>query len=378
MLKVDSTAGTLVVAVLVAVAIAYTASNLSHMAMRDGGNGSRKSAQSASATPVKTTIAATNAGTADWVASAPGRVDPWGGDIRVAAETSGKVLRVIAKQNDRVSSGDLMVLLDDVDAQLRLRAAEANEALRKRERDSGTVGRSVLDRREIEDAFADAERAMHKARIRLDQALLDAASGTGNPKAIGAARAGIERGEADLRKKRNAWEVEKNKDNAALPTRAESALTAARSDLALAEQALERTRIRAPADGTVLQIEARVGETVVPNPSAPIALLGDLTRLRVKAEVEERNISNIRVGQLVVVKSNSFPDQEFTGKVYRIAKALGGPELGPRGPRRPNDLDVLETMIEMDTADVLLPGMRVDVFFRPDTTANTTGSIRTN
>jgi HlyD family secretion protein len=365
----DSTAGTLIVAALVAISIAYTANNLTQMATRENTAKVKRIAPVAekSVTPTQA-----------WSASAPGRVEPWGGEIRVAAESSGRVERVIVKQNDRVAEGDLLVLLDDKDQTLRLRAAEAMEALRKRERDAGTVGKSVQDRRKIEDDFAAAERAMHLARMRLDQALLDVNAGTGGPASVAAARARISLAQAELRKKRDAWEAEKVKENAPLPTRTESALTAARTELALAEQALERTRIRAPADGTVLQLDARLGESISPTTATPIAVIGNLQKLRVKAEVEERDISKIRVGQQVIVKSNSFPDQEFVGKVFRIAKSLGGAQLGPRGPRRPSDLDVLETLIEMESAGTLLPGMRVDVYFRPDATAEGRARTRTN
>lgn len=371
MLKMDSTGGTLVVAALVAIAIAYSASNLTQMAGRDNATTSKR-------TPPASQKLAASAPAQNWSASSPGRVEPWGGETRITTETPGKVVRVIAAQNDRVTAGDLLVLLDDKDALHRLRSAEAVEALRKRERDTGTVGQTVQDRRKVEDAYATAERAMHKARMKLDQALLDTDAGKGNAAVTAAARAAIALAQIDLRKKREAWEAERAKSGTPLPTRTESALTAARADLALAEQALDRTRIRAPSDGTVLQIEARSGETVAPNPLVPVAVIGDLSKLRVKAEVEERDISKIRIGQLVVVRSNSFPDQEFTGKVYRIAKSLAGPQLGPRGPRRPNDLDVLEALIEMDTSGVLLPGMRVDVYYRPDTTAEQRQNTRTN
>lgn len=57
--------------------------------------------------------------------------------------------------------------------------------------------------------------------------------------------------------------------------------------------------------------------------------------------------------------------REFQGRVSTIAAALGTAKLVPRGPKRPNDLDTLEVLIEV-TGDGLLPGMRVDVFFKPD------------
>ena len=71
----------------------------------------------------------------------------------------------------------------------------------------------------------------------------------------------------------------------------------------------------------------------------------------------------------VIVRADPFPGRDFTGKVTRMAKLMGQSKISQRGPRRPNDLDALEVMIELDTADLLLPGMRVDVLFKPDATA---------
>ena len=41
-----------------------------------------------------------------------------------------------------------------------------------------------------------------------------------------------------------------------------------------------------------------------------------------------------------------------------------------RGPRRPNDVEVLEAMVDLDGLPPLLTGMRVDVFFKHDATAS--------
>ena len=145
----------------------------------------------------------------------------------------------------------------------------------------------------------------------------------------------------------------------------------------LAVTALERTRIRAPRDGTVLNVSARVGETATPSPEQVLLLMGDVSALKVRAEVEERDAAKVRVGQSVVVKSDAHPGREFAGKVASLAPALGPGKLGQRGPRRPNDVDVLEVVVDMEGQPPLLPGMRVDVFFKPVETVQ--GAIqRTN
>jgi HlyD family secretion protein len=96
-----------------------------------------------------------------------------------------------------------------------------------------------------------------------------------------------------------------------------------------------------------------------------LLLLGDVSALKVRAEVEERDAAKVRVGQVVVVRSDAYQDREFNGKVASLAPSLGPGKLGQRGPRRPSDVDVLEVVVDMDGQPPLLPGMRVDVFFRP-------------
>jgi HlyD family secretion protein len=52
--------------------------------------------------------------------------------------------------------------------------------------------------------------------------------------------------------------------------------------------------------------------------------------------------------------------------VSSLAPSLFAPRIGPRGPRRPTELEVLEVTVALEGAIPLLPGMRVDVFFRRD------------
>jgi HlyD family secretion protein len=82
-----------------------------------------------------------------WAASAPGRIEPRGGEIRIGTQVPGRIAEVLVQLNDRVTAGDLMVRIDDEEAQAKMMAAEAEAAVRKRERDAETVGRLAQDRR---------------------------------------------------------------------------------------------------------------------------------------------------------------------------------------------------------------------------------------
>jgi HlyD family secretion protein len=301
-----------------------------------------------------------------WAASAPGRVEPAGGEIRMSALVPGRVAEVLAGVNDKVAAGDLLVRLADEDLMAGVNAKRAEVAVRKRDRDNETVGRAAQDRRTAEDRFADAERQLAFAREDLDRALKVKRTGSGANADLAKVREAVAKATDQVEQTRTALRKALANADTPPPTRLEAALTAARAELSLAEAALERTRIRAPSAGNVLQINARVGETVAPSPENLLVVVGDVSSLRVRAEFEERDIGKVRVGQGAVVRSDAFPGKDFEGTVSSLARSLGPSKLGQRGPRRPTDIDVLEVIIDLTGQPPLLPGMRVDVFLKAE------------
>jgi HlyD family secretion protein len=304
-----------------------------------------------------------------WLATAAGRVEPRGGEIKIITAVAGRIVDVPAKINDKVSAGDVLVRIDDADVLTRLAAAQAEVAARQRERDTETVTGAALERRKGQDAVADADRKAFEARLDLDAVIASHATGSADSAAVTTARQALTAARSKLDQDRAALKRTLAASGIPLLTRLEAGLAAARADLLAAEVAIERTRIRAPIDGTVLQVTARLGEIAAPSADNILAVVGDLSALRVRAEVEERDVAKVRVGQRVSVRSDATGDKEFTGQVATMAKALGPPRLGPRGPRRPNDVDVLEILIDLESAPQLLPGMRVDVYFKPEAAA---------
>ncbi len=302
-----------------------------------------------------------------WAASASGRVEPKDGEIKLASLAAGRIEQVLVNVNDVVRAGDVLVRIDDRDALARILAAEAEVGVRKRERDSETnVPKLTQDRRTAEDRLSNTLRSIALARIGLDRLLRERAEQAGSVsdtqldaqrKVLSEALQRVEQEREDLRQAQLAT-------GAPLPTRLEAGLTGSRTDLTLAEVALERTRVRAPVDATVLQLNAKVGELASASPEQTLVVVGNLSALRARIEVEEHYVSKITVGQQVVLKADAFPSREFNGKVASITKAMRAPQIARKGPRRPNDLDVLEVMVEIDPDTPLLPGMRVDAFFR--------------
>jgi HlyD family secretion protein len=82
---------------------------------------------------------------------------------------------------------------------------------------------------------------------------------------------------------------------------------------------LEQLTIRAPVASTVLQVNAAAGELASPSAQQALVLLGDLSGLRVRAEVDERDVGKIKLGGAVAVRSEAFRGRELAGKVTSIS-----------------------------------------------------------
>jgi HlyD family secretion protein len=300
----------------------------------------------------------------DWVVAAPGRLEPKGGMVNIGTAIIGRIADVYVSLNDEVAKDELLLKLDDAEARARLAAAETQADVREKARDDGRLSDKRKDVRDAEDEVYRAERAATGARIELDYALSGRRNGTVTERTLRNARRRLE--EADDRVGRARVKVAKAQADPDLPapTPAEAAVSEARAQVAIAEALLDKTRVRAPRSGRVLILRAKTGEMVAPSPQQPLVVIGDMSGLQVTAEVDEADVAKIEVGQRAYVTSISYPDRKFDGKVAKVAPALARPEIMQRGARRPTDVEVLEVTIDLEGDVPLLPGMRVDAFFR--------------
>lgn len=294
---------------------------------------------------------------AAWVASAPGRLEPVSGEVRIDALILGRVAEVLVKVGDRVGTGDLIAILDDEEARARLTAAEAQVALREQERDAVPVRGALADLRRAEDGVADAEQALAAARRRHDRLVRD----RGTPADLEDARKGVAEALRRLQTARDGLAHRKAATTRA-PGARDLALTVARADLAAAEALFEKMRVRAPFAGTILQVPVHAGEIVGPARERPLAVLADLSRLRVRVDLDERNRGQVFVGQAVLVRSESFAEP-CSGRVATIAPALVPAQTALGSRRRPQAASVVEVLVEIADPGSLMPGMQADIFF---------------
>ncbi|AZA82643.1 efflux RND transporter periplasmic adaptor subunit [Chryseobacterium lactis] len=92
------------------------------------------------------------------------------------------------------------------------------------------------------------------------------------------------------------------------------------AQLSTANKNLSLTNIYSPIDGTILNRNVSEGQTVASSFSTPtlFSIAKDLTKMRVRASVDEADIGNVKVGQKVSFTVDAFPDETFDGEVSEV------------------------------------------------------------
>jgi HlyD family secretion protein len=314
----------------------------------------------------KATHAAENDAGSDkgWEAVAPGRIEPRSGEIKINPVVVELVGEVLVRANDKVFDGEPLVRLHDNEARARLVAAEAQVALRQRGRNSQSASGKAAGRRRAEDAVSEAEADVFDARSAVDVAAAARRAGSGSDAGLNAVRETLVRAQEYLRGRAAALRA--IEADGPLPSVSEAQLSIARAERSVARAAVEKMIIRAPVAGTVLQVNVKAGETAAPSSIQPMLLIGDISALRVRAELDERDFREIKIGQAVVVRAAAFPGREFTGKAAFVAPTVEPSRINARGPRNLTDVDVVEVLIDLADPGPLASGMKVDAYFRRD------------
>jgi cobalt-zinc-cadmium efflux system membrane fusion protein len=113
------------------------------------------------------------------------------------------------------------------------------------------------------------------------------------------------------------------------------------------------TAIRAPFAGAIIRMEAAAGEVV--DSGTELFSVADLSTVYVQAQVYEKDLGVVRVGQSASIKVNAYPDEQFMGRVVSISDLID-PQTRTAGVRcqvaNPNarlKLDML-AMIQFPTS----------------------------
>ena len=299
-----------------------------------------------------------------WQAVAPGLVEPRSGEIKIFAPVIGRIGEVPVAVNDKVVADEPLVRLDDEEARARIAAQRAEVAMREKARNEKSAGKAE-NRRRAEDAVADAEDAVASARDAFDDAVTAKRKGRGSDATVANAHAAWTSAQTSLLREREQLRKLESESGTPLPIQVEGQLNVARDELRVSLAELQKLIIRAPIVSTVLQVNAKVGELAVPTSAQPLIVLGDLSKLRVRAELDEQDIGKIKQGDKTVVRASAFPGREFSGGVATIAPVVVPGRINPSGSRNLTDISVTEVMVDLDDPNPLVVGMKVDVYFRP-------------
>lgn len=148
---------------------------------------------------------------------------------------------------------------------------------------------------------------------------------------------------------------------------AEAAVQQARAMLEQAKLNLERTTVRAPADGVVTRRALEVGQVV--QPGQALLAVTALTDVWIVANFKETQLRDLRPGQKATVSVDAYGGRDYSGHVESISAATGATfSLLPPDNASGNFVKVVQRVpvrIILDKAEsgaeVLRPGMSVTV-----------------
>jgi HlyD family secretion protein len=132
----------------------------------------------------------------------------------------------------------------------------------------------------------------------------------------------------------------------------------AQAMLRRAKESLEKTIISSPIDGVVAKRHAKPGEVVITgtmnNPGTVIMVITDLSRMQVRARVDETDVPQVKQGQTVRIYLPSDPRKPIPGRVTQVA-AKGSKPAG-------RDVVTFETLVLVESDDPSIkPAMTANV-----------------
>ena len=244
---------------------------------------------------------------------AEGRVCAYpGADVTVGTDLGGTITQMLVQEGDHVRKGQSLALID---------ARQETAALREAQ---SRVRELTADER-FQETECQRSQALHFSGITSSQSLDQAKT------LLDLARARREAAQA----------------------------TADRLQVTIS-----KLRVEAPIDGAVVTRYANAGETVTPG--AKLLQIAQTDRRRIEAEIDEFDLSRVRLEDLVEVRAEGYP-AAWKGHVEEIPQQVVGRKLKPQDPARPSDTRVLIVKVALEAKTPLKLGQRVELNLHPAT-----------
>jgi HlyD family secretion protein len=243
--------------------------------------------------------------------------------VNVSAEVPGKIVRLAVEEGQAVKRGQLLLRLDPSSYEEDVRQAQA------------MMSSAEARLRGAKSTWDTAQPTHNRRKALYEQKLLSAG----------------EMEAADREYQSSLSEYEAAREEVA---RTRAALRGARDRYA-------KTLFNSPIDGTITDLNVEEGEIVMTgtmnNPGTRILSVGDLDRMLAKADVDETDVIDLRVGQKATIEVDAFPDTTFAAHVSEIAhSAKGGGTSASSG-----ETDFEVKVLFDDRVARVRPGMTADV-----------------
>ncbi|NLC23500.1 MAG: efflux RND transporter periplasmic adaptor subunit [Oxalobacter sp.] len=219
--------------------------------------------------------------------------------VQVGSQVSGQIKEIFIDFNSEVTEGQLIARIDPETFEYKVRQMQADVDSAQAQ---AMMQRAELARQKVN--LANAKIDMERRLKLVDRGFLSPAERDTVKTTYEAQLELVRVGEANVK-------------NAQASVKQKEAL------LAQAKVDLERTSIRSPVNGTVIQKTVEAGQTVAASLQAPelFVIAEDLTDMQVETSIDESEIGRVRVGQKATFTVDSYPGRTFEGEVRQIRLA---------------------------------------------------------
>ena len=230
--------------------------------------------------------------------------------VSIAAEVTGRVSRVLVEEGETVRRGQLLIELDQSDEQAA--RAQAQAALAQSDAKIRQIERLALPSaeqsvRQAQANLTQAEQAYARTQSLIEKNFVSKSQLDDAQRNLDVARTQLRTAQLQLESQRpggSDYEV------------AQAARREAEAAVRVAQAKLDDTQIGAPADGILIARSVEPGD--VAQAGKELMLLATAGDTQVFANVDEKNLSKLRVGQTALVSADAFPDQRFEAVLFYV------------------------------------------------------------
>ena len=234
--------------------------------------------------------------------------------VEVGSTMTGRVVHVAVIEGAQVKNGQELIRMESDELRAALEQAHANQ----RQASARLAGLRSTGRSIVQSTVTQADSVLlaAEAELRRTQALV--AKGFLSEARLDEVRRAVEVAQAQQTGVRAQRSANTDQGTDIMQAEAQLALAAAATEVARAR--LAQASVLAPADAKVLSRLAEPGQIV--QPGRALLTLALLSPLQLIAQVDERFLEQLLVGQSASVLADAFPEQRFAARVHSIAPVV--------------------------------------------------------